>query len=502
MAQIQRMLSLFGKHIGCRVFFVFLLCWYTGAFGQLVTLPDTNFRNYLKIRFPNTIHPNGQLIVMNANNAFGSLDCRKRKLESVEGLQYFVNLTDINLDTNNLRKLPNLSNFKNLQTLSANFNKLDSLPDLSKLFKLVKLNVGFNNLKSIPNLDKLTNLQTFFGRENQLESLPNLDKLTNINSFNVAYNNLKAAPYFGENSRLTELHLFNNYIDSLPNYSNYFNLTYCWVHNNNLTFKDVLIFKPLFWFPTFFCLPQRPVKVGKKIQINEGETLSFATRIDTSLADVEYEWHKVGKAGSVGNEDVFTKENSQPTDSGRYYCIIKLPNIFNVHTLQTDTFVVTVTPCFDLASLSIFVTETNCTNTGTVVIKNELPPHLSLQLTGASGKTFNTTNGIFTGLTEATYQLTASPHSTVCGRNKKTIAVPTIACKDFLVTPDNDGQMDSFFFSASGTVKIFDKRGVAIKEMKIPGEWDCTTDHGKVPIGYYIAYINDGESQIGLSVMY
>jgi hypothetical protein len=119
-----------------------------------------------------------------------------------------------------------------------------------------------------------------------------------------------------------------------------------------------------------------------------------------------------------------------------------------------------------------------------------------------TGKVFTSTTGKISGLTEPSYILSIKTPTGCSKSYPKEIKIPTQKCKDYLVTPDNDGNADTFFFEATGKVEIYDKRGNMVKRLTIPSEWDCTSDKGKVASGYYIANINDGESQIGLSVVY
>jgi hypothetical protein len=60
-------------------------------------------------------------------------------------------------------------------------------------------------------------------------------------------------------------------------------------------------------------------------------------------------------------------------------------------------------------------------------------------------------------------------------------------------TPDQDGIEDEYFIPHNGTVKIFDRNGVMLKELKTPAYWDGTDDSGnQVPMGNYVMLTEEG----------
>ena len=60
-------------------------------------------------------------------------------------------------------------------------------------------------------------------------------------------------------------------------------------------------------------------------------------------------------------------------------------------------------------------------------------------------------------------------------------------CRPDLLSPNSDGQEDTYYLPDVGTVKIFNRNGVKIKELTAPAFWDGTDNTGQlVPMGLYV----------------
>lgn len=529
----------------CSVIYVFLGC--TVSYGQFFTLPDTNFRNCLINRYKSVLNTSNQLVIAQATAFTGVLDCSNSSITNVDGLQYFTNVSEINLATNklnglpnilaltnltridvsenNLSTLPDMTKYKRLKRLFAqrnylkalpslaqndslielyvHTNSLDTLPDLSNLKQLIFLNVVHNKLKYLPNIEKLTELQSIICWENYIttiQSLANLDKLTILDA---SSNLLKTIPVFSPNAKLKKLILNKNQISIITTDFITDSLKVCNFSTNPLTFRELVKLTSKASNSTITVAPQNVQKVGSAKTIKEFDALKLYTGIDKGVADVTYTWYRNGILINTVSNDTLTIKNLTLADSGKYTCQIR-HQAFPSLSLQTDTFRVSTYPCFVMPTISFTSTDITCTKSGTLTASAQnIPKDIAYLLKGLnSTKIQKSETGIFTGLQDPRYSLSLQTQTGCTKTYPKEITIAVQECKDFLVTPDNDGNMDSYFFSASGQVSIFDKSGTLVKKMSIPGEWDCMTASGKVPIGYYIAYINEGEAQIGLSVIY
>jgi uncharacterized repeat protein (TIGR01451 family) len=136
--------------------------------AQWVTIPDTNFVNYLTIRFP--LCMNGNQMDTTCSEVVSATDIliAANDISSVEGVQYFDSLRTLSCANNFLTSLPTLPS--QLRTLYCVDNQLTSLPDLPD--SLEGLYVGLNQITSLPALP--STLRSLHCESNPLVSLPTL----------------------------------------------------------------------------------------------------------------------------------------------------------------------------------------------------------------------------------------------------------------------------------------------------------------------------------------
>jgi hypothetical protein len=527
---------------------LWLLLFSVHGLAQNVAIPDSNFRKFLIKTYPATIDASGNLILSEAKKVGGVINGSNQNIQSIEGIQYFTGASTISFVTNNLSTIPDISNLTNLgainlmynqlvylpplatlkrlKSISVHDNSLRKLPDLSQNDSLIEINVNTNLLDSMPNLSPLVQLQRLYVHNNQIKAhfgeeklislveywcngnllgnFPDLSNLKKLLYFDASGNQLTTAPFLGKNSPIQTLLLTQNAISFLPDYTTYASLKTVKLQNNNLTFKELTKIVPIAGYATIFQInPQNILRISSPMRLLEGNPTTFSTHIDTLVSNVSYDWYQSTLLDTSVLGDKWTIPYVHFQDSGRYFTRLRHPAFPNFY-LQTDTFPVSVVPCLDLSTFSTATTEINCLKTGTLEVSPATPINsLQYQLKSPeSGKVYTSQNGKFFGLSEPAYILSVQT-STGCSKtSSKQVKIPTQKCKDYLITPDNDGNADTFYFEATGKVEIYDKRGNMIRRLSIPSEWDCFTDKGKVASGYYIANINDGESQIGLTVAY
>lgn len=156
--------------------------------AQYVTIPDSNFRSFLRTNYPACMNAGGQLdTTCTSLLAATQLSVRYNTISNLDGVKYFKNISllncmDISLSTlpelptsltvlyasnNLLTTLPALP--PGLQTLYIDQNRLSSIPALPSTLK--DMDVGYNQLTNLPVLPNLTRLNC---NNNRLNSLPNL----------------------------------------------------------------------------------------------------------------------------------------------------------------------------------------------------------------------------------------------------------------------------------------------------------------------------------------
>ncbi|TDO82935.1 putative repeat protein (TIGR01451 family)/predicted secreted protein (Por secretion system target) [Flavobacterium chryseum] len=265
------------------------LCLFSSVNAQIINFPDPNFKMWLLTAsgtptnvsqafdvngnqfFIDSNH-DGEIQVDEAKKIYKiSVPCSScyddRKISSIEGIQYFINLTELNLSSNLIENV-DLKNLKNLVHLSFLYNKLKEFDftglenletfegsgnlfetiDFSKAKKVRSISCGHNNLNSI-NVSNLSYLQVFYVENNNLSSLNisdqsnlvffycNNNKITNLDTkslYNIVdfrcENNLITSLDFSNSKKLETLNCNKNKLSSLFLKNGHF--------ENNLQFND------------------------------------------------------------------------------------------------------------------------------------------------------------------------------------------------------------------------------------------------------------------------
>lgn len=446
-----------------------------------VTLPDTSFVKCLRGKYKDLITSNGQLNKSVAASITGTLDCSNGDIHNAEGLQYFTNVTGVNL----IR------------------NELETIPNIYPLTKLTFLNVAYNNLEYLPGIEHLSNLKNLSCYENNLKELPDLSKLVNLERVEAHGNQLTAVPILGSKPKLTYFSLNGCRISTLADLSKCPVLTKMRLYNNSLTFREIQDLATFSRYDTVFPLhPQERLVVKFAKQVREADTLLLSTGIDQGVHNVRYHWFKNGKPIDTTEMDSFIIPKVAFADSGNYTCEIR-HLAFSSVILKSDEFKVQVLPCIDLGQISISTTAINCLNKGSLFV-NAGSENINMYELKSLSTTNKLRSSIATldNLSEQHYSLSLTKANGCTKQYPKTITLLREDCDEILLSPDNDGLGDSYFFNEQGMVTIYDKQGHKVKTLAIPGAWDGSSEKGMVFSGFYVADINDGAKLLGITVLY
>ena len=171
--------------------------------------PDEIFRGYVILKFDSD--NNGIISEEEALNV-KKIDVKNKRISSLEGIQYFSNLENLNCSWNELTSL-DVSKNTALTELVCDYNQLTAL-DVSKNTALTHLECNNNQLTSL-DVSKNTALTKLLCRDNQLTSLD-----------------------ISKNTALTDLDCYSNRLTSLDVSKNTA-LTYLVCNVNELTSLDV-----------------------------------------------------------------------------------------------------------------------------------------------------------------------------------------------------------------------------------------------------------------------
>src|SRR6478736_2427766 len=111
--------------------FLLILLMSFKSFGQ-VSIPDPNFRAFLKTKYPSVINADQTLNVTAANAVTGQFKCYNQNITNLSGIQYFKNISSLEVKYNpNLQTVPDLSPLSKITILGLDSNGLTSLPSFS-----------------------------------------------------------------------------------------------------------------------------------------------------------------------------------------------------------------------------------------------------------------------------------------------------------------------------------------------------------------------------------
>ena len=182
--------------------------------AQIVNIPDTNFKNRL-INIGVDTNTDGEIQDSEAIAFTSVLDLSNASIADLEGVQAFVNVTNLRCE-GNLLTILNLENNPGLTFVDCRFNDLESL-DVSMNVNLVDLLANDNILTTI-DLPNHPNLETLWLFDNEITSLdlsncPSLIELSCVenllSTLDVSSNTALESLQCGQN-QIVNLNVSNN----------------------------------------------------------------------------------------------------------------------------------------------------------------------------------------------------------------------------------------------------------------------------------------------------
>ncbi len=114
------------------------------ANNNTISISDTNFRNYLIREFD--LDSDGEISNHEAS-LISEINCSKLSINSLNGVEHFINISTLNCSHNNLTSI-DLSKNKLLTSLNLSYNELKTV-DISNLTKVTDLSCNYNPLEII-----------------------------------------------------------------------------------------------------------------------------------------------------------------------------------------------------------------------------------------------------------------------------------------------------------------------------------------------------------------
>ena len=202
-----------------KVFFVILLFSFFGVIGQVINIPDANFKAKLLASSSSNavaIGINGNWIAIdaNSNNQIELSEAQNveflivnlSNIADLTGIQSFTNLKQLECASNQLTTL-NLSGLSHLNDLNCSSNQISTL-NISGLSSLIELYCGYNSLTTL-SFSGLTGLKKIVCENNQITSL-NLNEFPSLEYLNCNRNLISSLNVNGMNNLLNLYCEYNN----------------------------------------------------------------------------------------------------------------------------------------------------------------------------------------------------------------------------------------------------------------------------------------------------
>lgn len=205
--------------------------------SEEIHIRDLNLKEALLeyYRFHIDKHYNENKITKKMMEEFTTLNLPWANIFALDGLEYAVNLKNLNLSNNFVEDLNPIKNLKNLEDLNVNNNKIKDARVIAGLSNLKKLSIAKNN---IANLDFLKgiyleelDISSNGILKNYLDSDLNIDKLRSIKVSRVGVENLN---FLKKANSLESVFAEENQISDLSGVANLKKLKILYVDKNNI----------------------------------------------------------------------------------------------------------------------------------------------------------------------------------------------------------------------------------------------------------------------------
>jgi len=184
--------------------------------SEIVIFADSNLEQAVR----DTLGiPAGQPITKEKMKELKILNANWNSIFNLSGLEYAINLQELNLWANEIKDISPLSNLSNLWLLWLSNNQISDISPLANLTNLQMLDLEDNQISDISPLANLTNLQWLDISDNQISDISPLANLTNLQWLDISDNQISDISPLVSNTGLGQgdvVDLKNNPLDLTP----------------------------------------------------------------------------------------------------------------------------------------------------------------------------------------------------------------------------------------------------------------------------------------------
>lgn len=346
--------------------------------ATLVTIPDANFRAYLREMYPWVLTTDDKLIVEQAQT-IETIWFYSRGIVDFTGIEYFTGLTELVIADNPATTIPDLSLLTGLQTFECSYTEITSLPDFTSNSQLETVRVYGNELTAFPDFTYNPKLRYIDVQDNNITTVPDLSLLPDLETLQVSYNPITTFPSLAFNTKLKNLwmrqvqittapslsaqslletvdlsdnnllefpainstHLrsvyaFNNRLTALPDFSATplgTQGTQLMIVSNMLTFEDLLPFVNKD-FDVLTMAIQKKVTSDSDTFAISAKTFVLKLPFDDTVTGSAYKWYKDHVLIATTSVNQLVIDNADANDAGIYHAEITNPAIPEL-TLKT-----------------------------------------------------------------------------------------------------------------------------------------------------------------------
>ena len=197
-------------------------------FDQRVIFPDPNLEAAIReaLNRPEGPINSGDLEDLTYFNASG------RRISDITGIEYCINLDQLNLDQNQISDISSLRSLVSLSWLTLGQNQIDKLGALSDLTSLKTLWLSDNRISEVGALSKLTNLQNLYLGNNEISNITSLNELVELQELALATNQISDISSLEALTKLENLWLQHNQIEDIGYLRGMSNLKLLYIEGN------------------------------------------------------------------------------------------------------------------------------------------------------------------------------------------------------------------------------------------------------------------------------
>ena len=200
--------------------------------AQVVEIPDPNLRAALAEALNKAP---GDAITRAEMETLVRLRARSREITDLRGIEFAINLTELDLRYNTISDISPVASLTNLHWLGLWDNNITDISPLSNLTNLTLLLLPGNTISDISPVARLTNLHWLNLWDNNITDISPLARLANLTHLTLGSNNISDISAVARLTNLHWLHLWGNNISDMSPVANLTNLTHLTLGSNNIS---------------------------------------------------------------------------------------------------------------------------------------------------------------------------------------------------------------------------------------------------------------------------